>query len=125
MSIFSRKIEEIPIFFASDNNYAPYLAVALKSLLSNASSDYFYKIHILTTNLDEEISSKLLKLKTNNSSIQIISLAEEIEHIKNRFQLRDYYSIETYYRFFIPDLFPQYDKVLYLLASGLVFGLSV
>ncbi|MCR4900705.1 MAG: glycosyltransferase family 8 protein [Treponema sp.] len=122
MSIFSRKIEEIPIFFASDNNYAPYLAVALKSLLSNASSDYFYKIHILTTKLDEEICTKLLKLKTDNSSIQIISLADEIEHIKNRFQLRDYYSIETYYRFFIPDLFPQYDKVLYLDCDITVLG---
>ena len=94
MNIFNKRIETIPIFFASDNNYAPYLAVAIKSLLSNASSDYFYKIHILTTNLDKDISEKLSKLATQNSSIQIISLKDEIEHIKHRFQLRDYYSIE-------------------------------
>ena len=30
------------------------------------------------------------------------------------FHLRDYYSKETYYRIFIPNLFPQYNKVLYL-----------
>jgi len=122
MSIFLKQTKEIPIFFASDNNYAPYLAVALKSLLANASTDYFYKIHILTTNLDEEICNKLIKLKTDYSSIQIISLADEIEHIKNRFQLRDYYSIETYYRFFIADMFPQYDKVLYLDCDITVLG---
>ena len=122
MNIFNKRIETIPIFFASDNNYAPYLAVAIKSLLSNASSDYFYKIHILTTNLDKDISEKLTKLATPNSSIQIISLKDEIEHIKHRFQLRDYYSIETYYRFFIADMFPQYDKVLYLDCDIVVLG---
>ena len=122
MSFFTKRVEEIPIFFASDNNYAPYLAVALKSLLSNASPDYFYKIHILTTNLDEEICEKIKRLATPNSSIEIISLAGEIEHIKHRFQLRDYYSIETYYRFFIADMFPQYDKALYLDCDIVVLG---
>lgn len=122
MSIFNKGNETIPIFFASDNNYAPYMTVAIKSLLSNASSDYFYKIHILTTNLDEEICQKVKKLETPNSSIEIISLASEIEHIKNRFHLRDYYSIETYYRFFIPDMFPQYDKALYLDSDIVVLG---
>lgn len=122
MSFFNKKVEEIPIFFASDNNYAPYLAVAIKSLLSNASPDYFYKIHVLTTNLDKELCQKIEKLATANSSIEIVSLASEIEHIKNRFHLRDYYSIETYYRFFIPDMFPQYDKVLYLDCDITVLG---
>lgn len=122
MSLFGKKYREIPIFFASDNNYAPYLAVAIKSLLKNASQDYFYKIHILTTNLDETLCNKLKKLETSYSSIEIISLAGEIEHIKNRFHLRDYYSIETYYRFFIADLFPQYDKVLYLDCDIIVLG---
>ena len=122
MSLFGKKYREIPIFFASDNNYAPYLAVAIKSLLKNASQDYFYKIHILTTNLDETLCNKLKKLETSYSSIEIISLAGEIEHIKNRFHLRDYYSIETYYRFFIADLFPQYDKVLYLDCDIIILG---
>ena len=44
----------IPLFFATDNNYIPFLAVALQSLLENASKDYFYKIYILTTNLKKE-----------------------------------------------------------------------
>ena len=122
MSFFNKRNQIIPIFFASDNNYAPYLAVALKSLLSNASPDYFYKIHVLTTNLDEDICTKIKALATPNSSIEIISLASEIEHIKHRFQLRDYYSIETYYRFFIPDMFPQYDKALYLDSDIVILG---
>ena len=122
MSIFNRRNEIIPIFFASDNNYAPYLAVAIKSLLANASTDYFYKIHILTTNLDQDLCQRIKNLETSNSKIEIVSLAQEIEHIKHRFHLRDYYSIETYYRFFIADMFPQYDKVLYLDCDITVLG---
>jgi lipopolysaccharide biosynthesis glycosyltransferase len=38
------------------------------------------------------------------------------------FHLRDYYSKETYYRIFIPNLFPQYDKVLYLDCDITVLG---
>ena len=29
----------IPIFFATDDNYIPFLAVAIKSLLDNASKE--------------------------------------------------------------------------------------
>ncbi len=105
---------EIPIFFATDANYAPFLAVSLNSLLKNASKDYFYKIYVLTTALDESLQKRIRKVLTENSSIEFISLKNELDKIQDLFHLRDYYSKETYYRFFIPDLFPDYDKVLYL-----------
>ena len=38
------------------------------------------------------------------------------------FHLRDYYSKETYYRIFIPNLFPQYKKILYLDCDITVIG---
>lgn len=120
--LLNRKFREIPIFFASDNNYAPYLVVALKSLLSNASKDFFYKIHVLTSNMSDENKSILLKELTFNSSLEFINLSKEMESIKNQFHLRDYYSIETYYRFFIADLFPEYDKVIYLDSDIVVLG---
>lgn len=116
------KRKVIPIFFASDNNYAPYLAVSLKSLLSNASSDFLYKIHILTSNICDEYKEKINALKTDNSTIEFISLENELKAIKDKFHLRDYYSIETYYRFFIADLFPQYNKVIYLDCDIAVLG---
>ncbi len=106
--------KDIPIFFATDENYAPFLAVSLNSLLKNASKEYFYKIYVLTTSLSEETQSRIKKVLTPNSSIEYISLKNELDKIQDLFHLRDYYSKETYYRFFIPDLFPNYDKVLYL-----------
>lgn len=107
-------IKEIPIFFASDNNYAPFLGIAIHSMLKNASKDYFYKIFILTTDLEENFVERILKEKTTNSSIEFISLKNELDKMDDIFHLRDYYSKETYYRFFIARLFPEYKKILYL-----------
>ncbi len=107
----------VPVFFATDDNYAPFLAVALNSLLKNASSTNLYKIYVLTTNLaleHQEKISQVVQKSGKNVSIEFVSLKDKMEQMKSMFHLRDYYSIETYYRFFIPDLFPEYDKVLYL-----------
>ena len=119
---FNKQVQQIPIFFASDNNYAPYLAVTLKSLLANASPDYFYKIHVLTSHIDSDYKDKINKVLTPNSSIEYISLANQVAEIKDKFCLRDYYSLETYYRFFIADLFPEYDKVIYLDCDLIILG---
>jgi len=108
------KTKEIPICFATDDNYVPFLSIAIVSLLDNSSKNNFYRIFVLTTHLKQENIDRILKLQTANSSIEFISLAEELDKIKDMFHLRDYYSKETYYRIFIPNLFPQYRKVLYL-----------
>lgn len=104
----------IPIFFATDNNYAPYLAVTLKSLLVNSSKKYFYKIYVLTTKLHPDLQEKINKVLEPNSSIEYVNVENELIKLKEKLFLRDYYSFETYYRFFIPDMFPQYKKVIYL-----------
>ena len=44
----------IPICFAIDDAYTPFLAVALQSLIDNASKEYNYCIKVLHTNVKEE-----------------------------------------------------------------------
>ena len=117
-----RKTKEIPVCFATDDNYVPFLAVAVASLLDNASKDKFYRIFVLITKLKEENIEKIKSLETENSQIEFISLAKELDKIKDMFHLRDYYSKETYYRIFIPNLFPYYKKVLYLDCDITVLG---
>ena len=36
--------KEIPIFFTTDDNYIPYLDVAIRSLVANASNNNKYRI---------------------------------------------------------------------------------
>jgi len=117
--------KEVPVFFATDDNYAPFLAVALTSLLENASKDYLYKIHVLTTNLNknyiDELSKIVSQIAPDYAVINFVSLREEMER-SSGFSVRAYYSKETYCRMFIPRLFPQYDKVLYLDCDIVVVG---
>ena len=51
----------IPIFFASDDNYVPFLAVTLQSLEQNADTNYQYDIKILNAdNISVENKMKIL-----------------------------------------------------------------
>ncbi len=117
-----KKTKEIPVCFATDDNYVPFLAVAVSSLLDNASKENFYRIFVLITELKQDNIDKIKALETENSEITFISLAKEMDKIKDMFHLRDYYSKETYYRIFIPNLFPYYKKVLYLDCDITVLG---
>ncbi len=112
----------IPVFFATDNNYAPFVAITLESILENCSKDYFYHFHVLTTDLDKAYEEKLKTYESEDVKIEFISLRETLTKIKVKFHLRDYYSIETYYRFFIANMYPQYDKVLYMDCDIVVLG---
>ena len=54
--------KEIPVFFAVDNGYIPFLSVALRSLIDNTSKENIYAIKILYTNVTEE---NKIKIKTS------------------------------------------------------------
>lgn len=53
------KEKNIPVIFASSQEYVPYLSVALTSLKKNMNPDYNYDIIVLVTDMDS-ISQSLL-----------------------------------------------------------------
>lgn len=114
--------KEIPIFFASDDNYVPYMAVALNSLIKNASKNFDYKIKILTTGISEENMAKLKKMERPYVDIDFVDVKKSLSELKVDLHTRDYYTNTTYFRLFIPDLFPQYKKALYLDGDIVVKG---
>ena len=114
----------IPIFFATDNNYVPFLAVSIKSLLENASDKYFYRIHVLTDGINEDHQFELLQHLTENSEIVYDNVSEYIAKIRSRLDatLRDYYTASIFYRIFIAALYPEYEKAIYLDCDITVIG---
>jgi len=114
----------IPIFFATDDNYIPFLAVSMKSLLDNASKEYFYNIHILTDGLSDE-NINLLKYNMSDNSTLIVdnmnTFVKGIEEDLNE-SLRDYYTISIFYRLFIAKKYPEYHKAIYLDCDITVVG---
>lgn len=105
---------EIPIFFAVDDGYCPFLAVAIQSLIDNCSEEYTYLIKILHTDIRDENKKKIAKYERRNVDIEFVDLNYYIKKVKDKLYTRDYYSKTTYFRLFLPNLYPQYDKALYL-----------
>ena len=66
--------EIIPIFFAVDDKYVPFLAVTLQSLVNNASQEYYYVIKVLYTRMSEESKEKINKYTRENISIEYVDL---------------------------------------------------
>ncbi len=114
--------KEIPIFFSTDDNYIPYLDVAIKSLIANASKMFEYRIIILNTGLKDDNVRMVMQNERDGFKIVFTDISNEVENIKSRFKNVYHFSVVTYYRLFIASLFPQYDKVIYLDCDLVVLG---
>lgn len=113
---------EIPIFFSTDDNYIPYLDVAIRSLIINTSKDYHYRIIVLNTGLKADNIAKVKQNERNGFTIDFVDISENVKGIKSRFKNVYHFSIVTYYRLFIASLFPQYDKIVYLDCDLVILG---
>ena len=113
---------EIPIFFSTDDNYIPFLDVAVASLIANASQSYKYRIIVLNTGLKKENVDKVKKNERPGVKIDFLDISKELENIKSRFKDIYHFSVVMYYMLFIASLFPEYDKILYLDCDLVVLG---
>ncbi len=109
--------KEIPIFFGVDDSYAPFLGVALNSAIKNCSPSRKYKAIVLYQELKESNYEKLKSLETENFAIEFVAMQNELESITDRMSNRlrcDYFTLTIYFRIFIPAMFPQYEKAIYI-----------
>lgn len=106
----------IPVVLACDNNYAPYGAITINSIIQNASKDKNYDIILLHTDISADNQNKIRMLAKGrkNISIRIIDITSQLEKIKQNLFVHNFYSIATYFRILIPQLCQLYEKVLYL-----------
>ena len=109
-----KNLKEIPIFFAVDDTYIPFLAVSLQSLVDNSSDKNKYEIKILYTHVSKENMQKIKKYEKENIKIEFVNLSNDLQKVQGKLYTRNYFTSTTYYRLFIPELYPQYDKVLYI-----------
>lgn len=112
----------IPLFWACDNNFVKYTVVSLKSAISNASKAYKYRAYILHVDIVEEMQQKIMEMAESYFEICFVNVKEYLESIDDRLPIRDYYSKTTYYRMFIAQMFPEYDKAIYIDSDTVVLG---
>lgn len=101
----------VPIVFAFDNNLILPACVCISSLLMNANEDTFYDIFILYSERVDLQRNELNKITEyyNNCRIQYRVVDATFD---NAFEIRGI-TASTYYRLMIPELVPEYDKILY------------
>lgn len=101
----------VPIVFAFDNNLVFQACICLSSLLMNADSDTFYDIFILHSHKVDLDKSQLNKLSSyyNNCRIQYRAVDDTFD---SAFEIRGI-TTSTYYRLLIPEIIPEYDKIIY------------
>lgn len=104
----------IPVVFASSDKFAPICAVAIQSVIAHASEGNFYDIVVIETGIGEK-NKRLIKSlvkETNNVSIRFFNANGCISAYD--LHANEHITVETFYRFLIQDILPEYDKVLYL-----------
>ena len=115
-----------PIVFAINESYYKQLETVIVSILENSQSNF--EFIVLSKGLPEfckDAIGKTISLYGDRSSARFIDLSKvkniNIESLMSRRDDYCYISVETFYRFYIPSLLPEYDKVIYLDADILFF----
>ncbi|MBR0465702.1 glycosyltransferase family 8 protein [Candidatus Saccharibacteria bacterium] len=127
MSIFdtgnpiNRYTKVVPVFLTINSAYAPYAAATIHSLTKHADPKRYYRVIILHDGLNLVNRIRLRSLVTRNVALQFKKISHSlylkavIMYCAKRKGLGDFFSAAVYYyRFFIPRLFPQYGKAVYL-----------
>ena len=135
MSIFSTGLNPIknskvvPIFLTINNQYAPYAAAVIHSLTQRVDKKRYYRVIILHDGLSWVNRIRLRSLATNNVALQFKKISSNlylkviIKYCSRRKGAGDFFSSAVYYyRFFIPRLFPMYDKCVYIDSDTVLRG---
>lgn len=110
----------IPIFFATEDDCF-FTQVAMRSILEHGNRDSDFRFHILVSEdfpecLEQKLEDSIAPFANARLAVTRISA------FRNAWQKMDRVRNSTYYRLLIADMFPQYDKAIYLDSDIIVSG---
>lgn len=109
-------MKQINLCLITDNNFVLPTAVTIESIVQNANPDYQYCIYVICNkNVDQYNQDKLCACTKGMENISVVPV---IVHDDSRYQLflkKDFpVSISATFKFAIPELLPELEKVLYI-----------
>lgn len=108
----------IPVFYSISDDFTKYAAVSLHSLVKNANPENDYTVYFLNQDLSDEHKADLTALGSDNVHVKFFHIDDElvkpIQNRKENYLRADFFTMSIFYRLFIPELFPQYDKAIYI-----------
>ena len=113
------KEQHIPIFLASDDNYAPFVATTIYSILEHTSS--FVDFYVLDGGITEFFKQKIEKSieRYNKKTLTYLDMSK---YDLSCFPEVKHYSLNTFSRYFIADIKPDIDKAIYMDVDIIVKG---
>ena len=110
----------VTVVYSSDDNYAKYTAVSIRSLISNFPDEKNLDIIILNDNISPENEKKLSEMKAPNVSIRFFDMKKFSEN--QQYYTHGHFSRATYFRAYIANILPTHDKIIYLDGDTIVLG---
>lgn len=111
----------IPVVFITDEKYAMPTAVAVTSLFYNASESVRYAVNILCTGVGQNSLDMLEKLSRDGHTVNIIAEEEGKYADICATKFKDIHvSAASIFKFELPNIFSEYDKILYLDSDMLI-----
>ena len=119
----------VPIFLTINSAYTPYAAASINSLVKHVDPKRYYRVIILHDGLNLANRTRLRNLASKNVAIQFKKITNNlylkalVRHCSRKRGAGDFFSSAVYYyRFFIPSLFLQYNKAVYIDSDTILFG---
>ena len=110
---------QIPIFLASDDNYAPFLTTTMFSVLENTSE--LIDFHILDNKISTQSKEKLLK-SLERFQNKKITFHDTSNYNLSKFPDVAHYTTTAFARYFIPEMIKGRQKVIYLDSDMIIKG---
>lgn len=103
--------QKVPLIIAFTPNYFVPAAVCILSVLKHAgTADRFHIICLLTEPLPDRMQAQLRQLGGDRAHYSFIDLQGKLQGI----YVDEKYTVAASYRLLLPDLLPEYDKVIYV-----------
>ncbi|MDR1145661.1 MAG: glycosyltransferase family 8 protein [Verrucomicrobiales bacterium] len=113
----------VAVVFAADGGYGKYLLVTLTSLAAHAAPENNYDLVILDGGLSATSKQFISRLARENISIRYCDIGAFMQAHAGAFPLTvSHITLATYYRFFIPQILPDYEKIVYLDSDLILDG---
>jgi len=111
--------ETIHVAYCLDDGYAEPTCVSMASVLANTKSNVHF--HIISNRLSDKNKAILLSLSEQFPHGQWSFHSIDFDTSKFVLESR-YITIETYYRLFIPKIFPELERVIYIDGDTIIVG---
>ena len=103
--------DKIPVFLASDNNYAPYVATTMASICYNTKS--FIEFYILESDICDFRKRQIvdLKEKFDNFSVEFIKI--DLDYYFKGLKANGHISVDMFSRVLVPFVKPEIKRAIY------------